>query len=480
MAKFFVTAAIPYVNDKPHIGTVLDFVLADVLARYHRQQGDSVLFSTGTDEHGGKILETAQAAGQQPERFVDQMSANFQELCKILNIQYDKFIRTTEPAHVRAAQSTWQAIAGDIYKGAYKGWYCTGCERFFTAQEVKANKGVCPDHKRRYEEIEEENYFFKLSKYNNSIKQAIEKNELRLVPESRRREILALLKKGLEDISVSRPKEKIPWGIEVPNDPNHVMYVWVEALVNYLTVTGYPQADFRQWWPADVHVIGKDIVRFHAAIWPAMLLAANLALPKAIYAHGFITVEGKKIGKSLGNAIDPAEAVRRYGIDALRFYLLHEISSDSDGDFTWERLAAVYDGDLANELGNLVQRVAVMVKQYQKGVVGKITKPSHDIKPYKDAIASFRFDKALDEVWNLIRGLNQYVDEEKPWEVAKKEPDHLGEVLGYLVSNLLQVARLLAPFLPETAARIEATFAGGTVHPEVGILFPKLAQKPVN
>lgn len=476
MAKFFVTTAIPYVNDKPHIGTTMEFVFADVLSRLNRQQGIATLFTTGTDEHGGKILEKAKEAGVEPLEYVNQISDHFKAAAKALNIGYDRFVRTTDPDHIAAAQDLWQKISADLYKGSYKGWYCTGCESFYSAKEAKANKGVCPLHNRPYEELEEENYFFKLSKYTEPIKQAIEKDELRIVPQSRKHEILALLKSGLEDVSFSRPKAKVPWGIDVPNDQDHVMYVWPEALTNYLTVTGYPQKGFEKWWPADVHVVGKDILRFHAATWPGMLLAAGLPLPKAIYVHGFITVEGKKISKSLGNVIDPVEAASRFGTDPLRYYLLHEIPSSDDGDFSWQRLEEVYTSDLANDLGNLVQRTAAMVKQYQNGIVGEIPQASHDEKAYAEALANFQFDRALDEVWALIKGLNQYVDEEKPWELAKEKDgaEHLGEVLTYLVSNILGVAKLLLPFLPDTATKIQQTFAEGVVHEEVGILFPKL------
>jgi len=477
MGKFYIPTAIPYVNAKPHLGHAMLFVLGDCIARYHRHLGDQVLFSTGTDEHGGKILEAATTAGKDPQAFVDEISKNFESLCESLNVQYDRFVRTTEPGHIASAQHFWQQIQGDIYKGSYKGLYCTGCEKFITAQEAKANKGVCPLHNRKYEQLEEENYFFKLSKYNDQVRKAIEKDELQVTPKSRKNEILELLKTGLDDISFSRPKAKIPWGVEVPGDSEQVMYVWVEALLNYLTVTGYPQPGFENWWPADVQVLGKDILRFHAGIWPAMLLAAKLPLPKVLYVHGFINVKGKKMSKTLGNVVDPVEIAGRYGADAFRYYLLAEIPSGEDGDFTWERFNAVYEADLANDLGNLVQRVAAMISKYQNKVIGDIPPHAHDIAPYHSAMKAFKFDEAIDEVKDLIKGLNQYIEEEKPWELAKQDPEHLQEVLAYLVSNILQVATLLEPIMPSTAATITAAFNEGVVR-DIKILFPKLDKKP--
>lgn len=271
------------------------------------------------------------------------------------------------------------------------------------------------------------------------------------------------------------PKAKIPWGVEVPGDPSQVMYVWTEALMNYLTVTGYPAPGYEKWWPTDVNVIGKNILRFHAAIWPAMLLSAGLPLTKAIYAHGFVMIDGKKMSKSLGNSVDPHELINKFGTDAFRYYFLHEIPSDGDGDFTATRFTSVYNSALANELGNLVQRTVKMVVQYQKGVVGNLPKSSHDVKNYHEALANFRFDHALDEVWLLVKGLNQYIEEEKPWKLAKaKDAEHLSEILSYLVANILQVSKLLEPFLPQAAEQIQKTFADGLVHTDVGVLFPRL------
>lgn len=475
MSKFYITTSIPYVNAEPHLGHALEFLQADVLARYRRGRGEEVLFATGTDEHGGKVLEKAREAGAEPQAFVDANSQKFLQLCEQLNVSFDRFVRTSAPAHKQASQHFWTAIGEYIYKGTYKGYYDTGEEEFVPENEAKRNNGVSPHNGRPYEILEEENYFFALSKFTEPIKQAIETGSFRIEPESRRNEILSVLKDGLEDISISRPAEKIPWGVAVPGDESQVMYVWFEALLNYISVLGYPDhADFKKFWPADVQVIGKNIIRFHAAIWPAMLLAAGIELPRSLFVHGFITVEGKKMGKSLGNAIDPHTVLARYGVDPFRYYLLHEIPATSDGDFSWQKFDEVYNADLADDLGNLVQRVATMVAKYESGVIGDAPKSGHDVGAYERAMQAFRFDKAIEEVWALVRNLNQYIEEQKPWELAKQaQTDHLTEILTYLVGGLLQVADLLAPFLPETAEKIHATFAEGVVNKEIGMLFPK-------
>ncbi|HSW36777.1 MAG TPA: methionine--tRNA ligase [Candidatus Saccharimonadales bacterium] len=479
MNNYYVTTAIPYVNDKPHLGHAMEFVMADVLARRARQQGKQVIFSIGTDEHGGKIAEKAAELKVKPEQLSDQMSLEFKELAKNLSLSNDRFIRTTDEAHEQRAQIIWKALASDIYKANYVGWYCTGDEEFFTETVVKENKGVCPDHNRPYEKLEEENYFFKLSAYTDAVREAVEKASFAVVPDTRRNEILSVLKEGLDDISISRPKDKIGWGIPVPDDPTQVMYVWFEALMNYITVLGYPEnKDFKDFWPADVQVIGKGILRFHAAIWPAMLLALKLPLPKQLYVHGYITVAGKKMSKSLGNAISPDEVIGKYGSEAFRYYFLRHIPSYSDGDFTWETFDAAYNNELANELGNAVQRTMVMVQKYQNGLIGDIPPAEHDMAQYEEALDQCRFDRALDEVWEQVRGLNQYIDEEKPWEIAKPaaaggDEEHLREVLAYQCSNLLEIADLLTPFMPDTAAKIQGIFKEGIIRPIEGTLFPK-------
>lgn len=473
--NYYVATSIPYVNGEPHVGFGMELVMGDVLARYARQQGKPVLFSTGTDEHGGKIEEKAAVMGQTPLELADAMSQKFRELCVSLNISNDRFIRTTDKGHMQRAQLIWKALEPHIYKHKYVGWYCTGDEAFFTESEVKANKGVCPNHDRPYEKLEEENYFFKLSSFSDRLHKTIESGQLTILPKTKRNEILSLIKGGLEDISISRPKDKITWGIPVPGDTQQVMYVWFEALMNYITVLGYPEhEDFTKFWPANVQIVGKDITRFHAAIWPAMLMGLGVSPPKILYVHGFVTNEGRKMSKTLGNVVSPDDIIAKYGADAFRYFFLRHIPSYDDGDFSWDRLEAAYNNELANELGNAVQRTAVMVMKYQNGVIGDIPGSEHDIAKYQLAMERCQFDRALDEVWDQVRGLNQYIEEVKPWQIAKAHDDeHLREVLAYQVSNLLEIADMLEPFMPETTAKIRTTFAKGVVQPSETTLFPK-------
>ena len=475
MANYYVTTSIPYVNGEPHLGHAMEFVMADVLARRARQLGDEVIFSTGTDEHGGKIAEKALELGVTPQALADKMSVKFSALAESLNISNDRFIRTTDKGHIQRAQLIWKALEKDIYKGKYIGWYCTGDEEFFNEQYVKENNGICPDHNRPYEKIEEDNYFFKLSKYGERILELIESGQFKIIPETRLNEIVSVIKSGLEDISVSRPKSKIDWGISVPDDADQVMYVWVEALMNYITVLGYPDhKDFKDFWPAQAQVVGKGILRFHAAIWPAMLMALELPLPEMLYVHGYVTVDNKKMSKSLGNSVSPDEVIAKYGADAFRYYFLKHIPSYGDGDFNWQAFDDAYNNELANELGNAVQRTAAMIEKYQKGIIGDIPPAKHDLGQYEEALAACKFDRALDEVWEQVRGLNQYIDEAKPWMVAKEnDEEHLREILAYQASSLLEIATMLEPFLPETATKIKAVFEEGIVRPIDGTLFPK-------
>ncbi|HEX8182566.1 MAG TPA: methionine--tRNA ligase [Candidatus Saccharimonadales bacterium] len=473
--KYYVTTSIPYVNGEPHLGHAMEFVMADVLARAARIHGNDVIFSTGTDEHGGKIAEKAEEMHLKPQEMADQMSQKFRDLAASLDISADRFIRTTDKGHEQRAQVIWKALSKDIYKNKYIGWYCTGDEEFFTETVVNENKGVCPDHNRPYEKIEEENYFFALSKYNEPIKKAIESGQFQIIPKTKRNEILSVINEGLEDISISRPNDKISWGIPVPGDKDQVMYVWFEALMNYITVLGYPEyEDFKHYWPANIQVIGKGILRFHAAIWPGMLLALDLSLPKTLYVHGYVTVDDKKMSKSLGNSVSPHDVIAKYGADAFRYYFLRHVPSYEDGDFSWEKLEAAYNNELANELGNAVQRTAAMIIKYQDGLIGDIPEPQHDTAEYRKALEVCHFDRALDEVWEQVRGINQYIDAEKPWTIAKiGDMDHLREVLAYQASSLMQIAELLDPFMPTTASRIKAVFEQGIVHPIDGTLFPK-------
>ena len=475
MTKYYITSSIPYINSEPHLGFAMELIIADVLARYARKQGKDVIFSTGTDEHGGKIAEKAEKVGISTKEFSDSMSKKFQELTALLNISNNRFIRTTDKTHESIAQTIWKKLEEDIYKSKYVGWYCTGDEAFFTEVEVKANKGICPNHNRPYEKIEEENYFFKLSKYGPRIIEAIKDDSFRIIPATRRNEILSLIESGLEDISISRPKDKIEWGIDVPGDNSQVIYVWFEALMNYLSGLGYPDnTDFKDYWPPNIQVIGKDIIRFHAAIWPAILLGLKIKLPETLYVHGFINIEGQKMSKSLGNAVSPEDIVANYGTDPLRYYLLRHIPSYADGDFSIAKFIDSYNHELANELGNALSRTLAMVDQYLGGKIGEIKLPSHDTADYEQAINDCRLDRALEDVFNQIRGLNQYIEEEKPWQLAKsKDAEHLKEVLAYQVGSLIEIADLLEPFLPETSLKIKAAFEGGQTHKMTETLFPK-------
>lgn len=475
MNKFYVTTSIPYVNADPHVGHAMEFMQADVLARYHRQQGDDVVFATGTDEHGGKNAEAAKALGVSPQVHVDTLSENFKALCGALDINYDRFIRTTSKQHEVGAQAIWKKLQAYIYKGEYRGMYDQKEEEFVTHEKAKELKTHDPQTYKRLQEITEENYFFKLSAFTDEIKKAITDGSFRVVPVSRKHEILAVLDKGLDDISISRPKDKLDWGITVPGDEKHVMYVWFEALMNYITVLAYPKPDdIKRYWPADVQVIGKDILRFHAAIWPGMLLAMNLPLPKTLYVHGFVTLEGMKMSKSLGNVVAPKAILDTFGSDAMRYYFLRHIPSYDDGDFSWERMYDVYNGELGNELGNLVQRLAAMIAKYLNGKLGDLSAGEHDTGPYRAALDEFRFDKALEYVFGLIRGLNQYIDEEKPWEIVKTDGSHLQEVLTYTASSLVQIAGLLEPFMPKTADSIRSIFSTSNVNVPAQSLFPRL------
>ena len=472
--KYYIATSIAYVNAAPHIGYAMELLEADVLARAARQRGDEVIYCTGTDEHGSKVAQKAAEAGKTPKAFADEVSKHFQSLIKLLNISNDRFIRTTDPDHEKRAQLIWKAMAADIYKAKYVGWYDVRQEEFVPEGQADPER-MKPEHPQAYQRLEEENYFFRLSKYNAKIKEAIETGTFQIIPETRRNEILSVLNEGLDDISISRPKEKLDWGVPVPGDSKQVMYVWVEALMNYITVLGYPDGqDYKDYWPAQVQVIGKDITRFHAAIWPAMLMSIGAPLPKQLYVHSFINVEGQKMSKSLGNVIAPSEVVKKYGVDPFRYYFLRHIPSYNDGDFSWETFERSYNNELANELGNAVQRTAAMIEKYQKGVIGNLPEAEHDSAPIFQSLAECRFDRALDQIWDQVRGLNQYIDEEKPWDIAKQgDAEHLREVLAYQAGCLLEIADLLVPFLPDTAAKIKAVFETGVVKPIAGTLFPK-------
>lgn len=481
--KLYITTAIPYVNGAPHIGNALDYLLADIWARYQRQNGHDVRFQVGTDEHGNKIAAKALEQGLTPKEYTDAMYGNFESLMKKVGATYTDFIRTTDTHHKAAVQYIWQKLEPYIYKGSYEGWYCVGCEAFVTDKEAAENNGICPDHNQPYQRLSEENYYLRTSEFTAKIREAIESDRLKIFPEFRKKEFLELIKDGLQDVSISRPSKHLSWGVPVPDDPSQVMYVWIDALANYITVLGYPDnPDWKEYWPADVQVIGKDILRFHAGIWPAMLLALDVALPKRLLVHGFIDSGGQKMSKTVGNVIDPNEIIDQYGLDAFRYYFSRHIPTLDDGDFTWEKFENAYNGELGNDLGNAVQRVAGMITRYQAGVIGDAPQTEHDTKQYHDAMKELEFNKAIDEVWVSVRSLNQYIENVKPWEIAKRRTtdpeaeEHLGEVLSRCVGVLLQIGDLLVPFLPEAAATIHATFESGVVKSQDSVLFPKIYQ----
>ena len=478
--KLYITTAIPYVNSAPHIGNALDYLFADIWTRYQRQNGHEVRFQVGTDEHGNKIAAKAAEAGISPKAYTDQIYVNFKNLMGKIGAEYTDFVRTTDPHHESSVQYIWQKLQPYIYKNTYEGWYCVGCESFVTDQEAQATNGVCPDHNQPYQHLSEENYYFKASAFTEQVRNAIESDELLILPNFRKKEFLDLIKNGLQDVSISRPKKNLSWGIPVPNDPTQVMYVWLDALANYITVLGYPdQPGWQDYWPADVQVIGKDILRFHAGLWPAMLLGLGLPLPKKLLVHGHINVGGVKMGKSLGNVVDPVEIIDGFGTDAFRYYFARHIPTLDDGDFTWEKFEAAYNGELANDLGNAIARIAGMVNRYQAGVIGDLPTSEHDVGDYHEAMEGLEFSRAFDQVWLMVRSLNQYIDRVKPWAVAKsidKDPEaegHLAEILAYSVAALLQIGDLLVPFLPSTAKRIHEIFETGRIVPSEGVLFPK-------
>lgn len=450
MAKYFITTPIYYVNAKPHIGHMYTLIAADVLARHHRAIGDQVLFSTGVDENSQKNVEAAQKQGMEPQAYVDQMAAAWKETFDALGCTYDTFIRTTSQEHERAVRAMVAAMeeAGDIYLGDYEGYYCVGCEEFIAKKDLF--DGKCPIHKTEPKVIKEQNYFFRLSKYRAQLLAWYEDRPDAIEPTSARNKMLAYIRDEMEDISISRQAQE--WGIRFPKDEKHAVYVWFDALINYLTVTGYPNPGYQKLWPADLHLIGKDIIKFHCAIWPAMLLSANLPLPNKIFAHGFFTVNGEKISKSLGNAIDPRELLQEYPLDAIRYYLLREIPFGNDGDFSFERLKERYNSELANGIGNLVSRTLTLVEKNCPDLTFQ-KKNTVDVSKYLETLS---FDRALTEIWQEVTRLDGVIDQKKPWELAKEEKhEQLRAVLADVASGIWGIGQALTPILPETAATIQ-------------------------
>ncbi len=452
MKKFYITTSIAYTNADPHIGFALESIQADVLARYHRLLQEDVFFLTGVDQHGLKIAQKAQKENKEPIDFVRPITDKFKELTKVLDISNDDFIETIDQEkHWPSVKKVWSKLleSGDIHKKKYQGFYCVGCEAFVKKSDLVEK--MCPHHQKEPELIEEENYFFKLSKYAQKVKELIEKNIVNVVPETRKNEILSFIGQGVEDISISRDKEKLTWGIPVPNDESQTMYVWVDALTNYISALGYDQnkEKFQRYWPADVHCLGKDIFRFHCLLWPAILLSLGLDLPKNIFIHGFITVDGQKMSKSIGNVIDPFEIIEKYGVDSLRYYLLREIPSAKDGDFTIEKFESRYNSDLASGLGNLFSRVKKMAENGFQKEERDLFKIKEKEKRYHQYLDNFQLNEALAVIFEIIKQADIFIEKNKVWE--KKG----GKEIGYLLQVLEKISYLLEPFLPKTVEKMK-------------------------
>ena len=476
--KFYITTSIPYVNARPHIGFAMELIQADVLARYHRFIGDDTFFLTGTSEHGSKVPRAAAAEGKETLEFVNEKSHLFRELCKSLDISNSHFIRTIEQGHHHTVEKFWKRVEknGDIYKAKYEGLYCIGCENYYTESELV--DGRCPIHKTKPEFLSEENYFFKFSKYQKQIEEYLKQNPAFIVPKTRYNEVLQFVKGGLRDISISRSSKTLSWGVRVPGDSEQIVYIWFDELLNYISGIGFSEEDetFKKYWPADIHLVGKDIARFHATLWPGMLLSAGLSLPKQIFVHGFISVDGEKISKSLGNVVDPFPLISKYGVDALRYFLLRAVPSDGDGDFSIAKLEARYTGDLVNNLGNLVSRLTNLIEKHCDGIIPELVESPKRAEHLAEHIANFRFHEALAEIWTNISWTNQYIDQVKLWELPEGNKELFRETISSLSALLKQVGREITPFLPSTAEKIDQIFRADRIKKSEP-LFPRLIKE---
>ena len=505
--KFYITTPIYYVNGAPHIGHAYTTVAADVLARWKRLEGHDVFFLTGTDEHGQKVEKAAAAAGLDPQSFTDRVAAQFREMTAWMGASNDDFIRTTEPRHKRACAALWQRLAerGEIYLGEYQGWYAVRDEAFYAESElVKGSDGaLLAPSGAPVEWVREPSYFFRLSAWQDRLLAFYDAHPDFMAPVSRRNEVVSFVKSGLQDLSISRTSFR--WGVPVPGDPGHVMYVWVDALTNYITAAGFPDEQAARWefWPADLHLVGKDIIRFHAVYWPALLMAAGIGPPKRVFANGWWTVEGEKMSKSLGNVVDPQELVSRYGLDAVRYFLLREIPFGNDGSLSHRALVTRMNVELANDLGNLAQRSLSLLARHCAASLPAVCPPTIEDSAFlaaasalparvADALDRVAFSEALEEVWKIVRAANAYIDHQAPWALRRTDPPRMAAVLRVLADGLRVIATVLQPFMPGSMARmldqlgvpegardlsaLGAPLAAGTELPAPQALFPRFVE----
>jgi methionyl-tRNA synthetase len=489
--KFYITTPIYYVNDIPHIGHAYTSVACDVLARFMRLSGKKVKFLTGTDEHGQKVEKSAAAKNIAPKEFVDNVSKHFIELTKQMNISNDDFIRTTESRHIKGAQALWQKMQenGTIYLGSYAGWYAIKDEAFYGENELIDNKAPTGAE---VEWVEEPSYFFKLSEFGDKLLKFYEENPDFIMPLSRRNEVISFVKSGLRDLSISRTSFK--WGISVPNDEKHIMYVWLDALANYLTAIGYPDESYKEFWAADIHLVGKDILRFHGVYWPAFLMAADLPLPKRIFAHGWWTIEGQKMSKSTGNVVAPAELIEKFGLDQTRYFLMREVPFGNDGNFSFERMSAVVISELSNNIGNLVQRTLSMIVKNCNGVVQSdegVTKDEIDLSFLNKAQVTesstheiitqsyydCKFTEILAEIMTISSEANIYIDTKAPWKQKKIDEKLMNATLYHLVEAIRCIAIMLQPFIPDASAKILQMLGYNEIEVKNGIPFEQLKPK---